>query len=82
MELDPNETVHDFDRIWVRPDRISLKPLGWGFPGQIPPWQSWAEIKKARLAGGKLVLMINPSCDHEGTVLRSIIKVNQTFHVD
>jgi hypothetical protein len=82
FEFDPNETMLDFNRIWIRPDRLSLEPVGWGFPRQVPSWHSWSEIKQARAAGDTLVLVVNPSCDHEGVVLRLVKKVNQSFHAD
>ena len=82
FEIDHNETMVDFNRLWIKPDRLSLEPLGWGFPSQVPPWQSWSEIRQARTAGDKLVLMINPSCDHEGVILKAVGKSSQTFFVE
>jgi hypothetical protein len=62
----------DFNRIWLYPDRMSLEPLGWGSPCEIPAWQSWSGIQQARAGGRQLALMVNPTCDHEGVVLRPI----------
>ncbi len=82
FDFEPNETMFDFNRIWVRPDSMSLGPLGWGFACESPPSQSWSEIKKARRAGDSLVLIINPSCDHEGAVLRFLKNSKQIFHAE
>lgn len=82
FDFEPHETIYDFNRIWLRPDAMSLGPLGWGFACTVPPAHSWAEIKRARRAGDSLVLIINPSCDHEGVVLRFLEKVNQTFYAE
>lgn len=76
------ETVCDFNRLWIYTDRLSLEPLGWGYPCQVPPWQSWAEIRRACAEEQQLVLIINPSCDHEAVVLRPTNKVDHCYHVE
>lgn len=82
FDFDANEGLFDFNRVWIRPERLSLEASGWGLPCEVPPWQSWSEIRNARTAGDQLILMINPNCDHEGVVLRHLKKTTQAIHAE
>ena len=80
--FDPYQNLEEFNRIWIRDDRINLEPLCCGSARQIPPWQSWGLIKRARLQGQQLVLMINPLCDYEAIVLHYSRHMDQTCYVE
>lgn len=74
--------VANFNRIWLDPDGMSLEPLGWGSPYEIPEWQSWAGILQARADGRQVALMVNPTCDHEGVILRPIKMDKDRCHAE
>jgi hypothetical protein len=79
---DPYNVVHDFNRVWMKTDRISLEPVGWGKSSQMPPWQSWDTIKVARKTGDRLALIVNPACDHEGAVFKVLEDTNNIIHAE
>jgi hypothetical protein len=62
----------DFNRVWINPDKVILEPSTWEASYKVPEWQGWSRLRKACTNREQLALIINPQCDHEGVVLRTL----------